>query len=355
MKRKAVVALLLSTALMAASLTGCGLQETGESPIISEEGVSDGDASSEDVSGANEGSSAESSEEGTNVASESDYEMEYEYYTDDKDVQYVNIDDVIEVGDKTYTVTDDITYEDVSEEKVVMQILDLDVEEYDDLDETTTYTASNGKKYKLQKSQIYTIEENVPITIPVTYTETFADQLVKPSVASTKSVKYFNRQTQMDETATCSLTSYYASVQPRWKAMTIDGVFDAPEANCDTYTLQGVADVVVSQSAETPVWSTYQSDILTNLELDPTYFRITSAAWNGDQYTQDGKVMRNAYFYGDVYCGNYTAVYEGTGQSLGYKTKTLYMAPVTELEDVPEEDVTTIYKIKAIVKYKLVE
>lgn len=354
MKRKVVVALLLSTALMAASLTGCGGQETVDSPIISEEsGVSDGDVSSgNDESGKNNaGSSAESSSE----AAENSYEMEYEYYTDDKDVQYVNIDDVIEVGDKTYTVTNEITYEDVSEEKVVMKLLDLDVEEYDDLAETTTYTASNGKKYKLQKSQIYTVEENVPITIPVTYVETFADQITKPSVDSTKNVKYYNRLTSMDETAVCSLTSYYASVEPRWKAMTIDGVFEAPEANCTTYTLQGVSDVTVSQSAETPVWSTYQTDILTNLELDPTYFRITSAAWNGDQYTQDGKVMRNAYFYGDVYCGDYKAVYEGTGQSMGYKTKTLYMAPVTELEDVPEEDMTTVYKIKAVVRYKLVE
>ena len=64
--------------------------------------------------------------------------------------------------------------------------------------------------------------------------------------------------------------------------------------------------------------------------------------------------MRNAVFEGEAYVSAYTAVYQGNGASIGYKTKVFYRADA-EAVDAPDEDTTTVFKIKAVVRYKLME
>lgn len=167
-------------------------------------------------------------------------------------------------------------------------------------------------------------------------------------MSNTKTITYYNKATGRDEEIEGILKDYYESTPGHWSdTLVIDGVFSAPSTNCTTYTLAGTDNVVVAQSAETPVWETYQTDILTSLNLSSDYFRINAAAWNGGQYSQDGYVMRNAQFTGDIYVASYTAVYEGIGESLGYKTKTFYRADADAV-DADEEDITNVIKSKQL-------
>ena len=88
--------------------------------------------------------------------------------------------------------------------------------------------------------------------------------------------------------------------------------------------------------------------------LDGKYFRITGASWNGKQYEQDGAICRNALFTGDMFVATYKATYEAEREAEGYATKIFYRVDAKDV-DAPEEDITTVYHIKAVVKYKLVE
>lgn len=333
MKRKEILSLILSMAFVAASLMGCGQQAGEEDGVV--QPVDETEAQAAEVES---------------------IEQEFEFYTDDEDVIYYNIPETIEQDGKTYQLAneDEITYENMGEREVVQQVVDADVEELSDIPETIEYEGENGKTYTLQNEQVYVAEEGT-ITIPVTEEVVYEDQAGKPSVSNTKTITYYNKATGQDEEIEGILQDYYESTPGHWSnTLAIDGVFSAPSTNCTTYTLAGTDNIVVEQSAETPAWETYQTDILASLNLSPDYFRINAAAWNGGQYSQDGYVMRNAQFTGDVYVASYTAVYEGTGESLGYKTKTFYRADADTV-DADEEDVTNVIKIKAIVRYELVE
>lgn len=344
MNRKHIISLFLSLALLTTSLTGCGKRIGNEF-----------DAAGSDSSSVEEGNKI-ISEENTEASDSGDISQEFEYYTDDKNILYYNLPETVLINGKTYQVTQDISYEDLEEKKVVQKAVDVDVEELGDIPETTEYIGKDGRKYTLRNDQVYIVEENVPITVPVVETVTYADQITKPSVSNSKTITYYNKVTEKDDQTTGQLEAFYESAPFRWKdILKIDGVFQAPSANCDTYMLQGMPNVVVSQSAETPAWGTYQTDVLQSLELAPDHFRVNSAVWNGAQYTQDGNVMRNALFTGDIYVADYTARYVGEGQALGYRTKIFYRVNAEDLTDVAPEDITTIYKIKAIVRYRLVE
>ena len=58
--------------------------------------------------------------------------------------------------------------------------------------------------------------------------------------------------------------------------------------------------------------------------------------------------------WADAFVSTYTAEYEGEREAQGYVTKVFFRADADDV-DADEDDVTTIFKIKAIVKYSLVE
>lgn len=177
----------------------------------------------------------------------------------------------------------------------------------------------------------------------------------KPSVPQKKTITCYDRASGSDQTVEGILSEFYESVPGHWEnTLKIDGTFIAPSESVDVYTLAGVENITVPCTAQTPVWDGYETDILQSLKLDSRYFRIRSAAWNGERYLQDNEIMRNAVFLGDELVADYKAVYTADRETQGYAAKVFYRMDAENVE-ADEDDVTTVYHIKAVVKYLLVE
>ena len=129
----------------------------------------------------------------------------------------------------------------------------------------------------------------------------------------------------------------------------------APGEDCDVYELSGASDITVSRKALSPIWATYEKDLIGSLQLDGRYYRITGAAWNGEPYwSSEGYLCRAARFTGDMFVSTYKATYEAERTASGYKTRVFYRTDATDA-DTDDADITTVYHIRAIVKYRLVE
>ncbi len=332
MKRKSCILLLLFA--LSAALMGCA-QKKKDTAVEAE---SEAD---KEVSAAEDGP-------------EEEVTQEFEFYLDDLSAVYYNFPLTVEVDGHTYELTEDIAYEEIGTRDVVEQVLDLEVTELAGIEEEIEYEAESGMVYTLKQEQVYVAEEGI-ISIPVTDTVVYENQYGKPSISTTKTITYYDEVLSSDTEIEGTLTDFYESEPGHWEdILEVEGVFCAPSYQVDTYTLSGTDNIVVSQQAESPVWDGYESMILTSLGLTSDYARITSAAWDGDQYTQDGYVMRDAIYRGDVVVTDYTAVYEGTGEAYGYSTKVFYRADAEEL-GADAADTTTVLQVKAIVRYLLVE
>lgn len=342
MSKKRILASLISISILATSLMGCGQRTSSED---------------NDENKATTNSQTESVDT-TKTSEEESIEQEFEYYTDNKNIIYCEIPESVILDGKTYEVTEEISYKELEQKQYVQKVVDLEIEDLTQIPGTDIYIGKDGKKYVLKYDQVYVEKENAVIKVKVTDTLTYADKISQPSFPNTRTIKYFNKATNQDDTCEGTLVKSYISKPFQWKnTLKIDGVFQAPSADCGLFELAGLPDIIVPQNAETPAWGSYQQDIIKNLALDPNHFRITAASWNGGQYTDStiNKVCRKALFTGDMYVANFSAEYEGMGESLGYKTKVFYRVSLEELgEDVALEDITTVYKIKAIVKYRLV-
>lgn len=327
--RKRYISLLLMSAIVAASLTGCGRPsaDAGTEPEVVD----------------------------TTEAQAAQIEQEFEFFSDKEDEIYVNLPELVEQEGKTYELTTDVSYETLGTRDVVQKVVDSDVEDLSELPETIEYEGANGKTYTLTNEQVYVAQEDAAILIPVTETVVYEDQYGRPSIANTKTITYFNKASGQDEQIEGKLQEFYESTPGHWEnTLHIDGTFQAPSTNVSEFTLAGTDNVTVPQSAATPEWATYQTDVLKSLGLSSQYFRINSATWNGEAYAQDGYILRDAVFEGDAYVSAYTAVYQGMGSSIGYKTKVFYRTDAADVE-ADAEDVTTVFKIKAVVRYQLVE
>lgn len=328
MKKRRLLALLLALSLLPASVYGCGKkqEEAPEEPQEEEE-----------------------AEETETVL------QEFDFYSDDESIIYFNFPEEYTLSGKTYQLMEDIEYETLGTRDVVQAAVDMAVEELTDIPDTYEYESESGKVYELNNEQVY-IKSQGRVMVPVIEEIHYDEQWGKPSPEQTKMITYYDRKAEEDREVEGTLTSFEETTPGRWESvLKVDGEFMAPAGSVDTYALAGADNVVVSRSAETPVWDGYEKAVLTSLGLPGKYFRITSAAWNGEQYEQDGNIYRNACFYGDAFVSDYTATYEGAREvENGYDTKVYYRADAESVE-AEEEDVSTVYHIKAVVRYSLVE
>ncbi len=134
-------------------------------------------------------------------------------------------------------------------------------------------------------------------------------------------------------------------------------------SDTDTFTIKLLNKVInVSQSADTPTWEGWQSDILEYFGITSSAITMTDAVWEGDVYTKYDEEtatdinVRNATFNAQIYTADYKATYYAEGKSIGYKTTTFYRMAVDDLSEevqakLTDDDVTTVYKVKITVKY----
>lgn len=331
--------LLLATSLIL-TFSGCG----NTSVIESEE------ESSTQTESTEESTEAEEKEE-----EETFVTQEFTFYSDDEHFILYNFPESFQKDGKDYTLSDEtIDYETLGTRDTVQTTIELNVEELTDIPDSYSFKGASGKKYNLLNEQVY-IKEQGLVKIPVIEEVYYENQLGKPTVPSSKTITYYDKAAKKDATIKGLLTSFVESSAGKWKnILKIDGTFMAPSESCDVYELAGVSNVAVSRAAATPAWEGYEADIQTAMGLDSRYFRITGAAWNGAQYEQDGAICRNALFTGDMFVATYKATYEAEREAEGYSTKIFYRIDADEV-DAPKEDITTVYHIKAVVKYKLVE
>lgn len=329
MKKKQMIMLLLAAAMVAPSLSGCGKKE-------------------EPLPEVEEAAEAAEPEEVSTVT------QEFEFYSDDEHIILYNFPETYEEDGVTYTVTDDVELETLGTRDVVQMAVDMNVEELEEIPETYEYESKSGRNYELENEQVYVKEQGV-VAIPVVEEIYYEDQIGPPSIPERKTITYYDRTTDEDKEVEARLTNFVESTPGHWaNTLNINGVFTAPAYGVDVYELAGTNNVTVPQTAEAPVWDTYQRDVLSTLGLSSKYFCIKSAAWDGGQYEQDGYVCRNAIFSGDAYVATYKATYETEREAEGYSTKVYYRVDAEDV-DADDEDITTVYRIKAVIKYQLIE
>jgi hypothetical protein len=280
--------------------------------------------------------------------------QEFDFYSDDEHIFYYNFPDSYLLNGQTYNVSTDIDYETVGTRDVVQMAMDMNVEELEDIPETYEYESESGTTYELANEQVY-IKEQGTVSIPVEEEVYYENQVGKPSVPTKKTITYYDRTTEEDREVEATLTDFIETAAGHWmEGMNVNGLFEAPGYGVDVYELAGSDNITVPQSAETPIWDGYENDVLKSLGLDSKYYRVTSTAWSGDAYEQDGYIMRDAIFYGDAFVSSYKATYSTEREAEGYATKVFYRVDAEDV-DANEEDITTVYHIKAVVKYSLVE
>lgn len=281
--------------------------------------------------------------------------QEFEFYSDDEHLILYNFPELYEINGQNYIISeDDMDYETIGTRDTVEIMVEMNVEELEEIPDSYSYRSASGKSYDLVKEQVYVKEQGL-IMIPVIEEVVYEDQVGKPTIPSKKTITYYDKQAREDKTIDGFLTSFTETTAGHWEdILKIEGTFMAPNESCNEYALSGVPNVTVSCAAEIPIWLGYEDDILTSMGLSSDYFRITGAIWNGEQYLQEGYVMRNALFLGDMFVATYKAIYETEHEAEGYATKVFYRADADDV-DAKEEDITVLYHIKAIVKYKLME
>lgn len=211
--RKKYLSLLLISAVLAASLTGCGQKAAESDPGAEEATVDESEAQAAEI------------------------EQEFEFYSDKEDEMYYNLPDVVEQDGKSYELTTDISLETLGTRKVVQKVVESDVEDLAELPETMEYKTDSGNTYTLTNEQVYVKEKDATISIPVTDTVVYEDQYGRPSIPGTKTITYFNKVTGQDEEIQGTLQEFYESTPGHMKAGRVEG---------DASTLKRVACVDIA-------------------------------------------------------------------------------------------------------------
>ncbi len=285
-------------------------------------------------------------------AKEETVTQEFDFYSDDEHLILYNFPELYEADGKSYVMSDNIDYETLGTRDTVQMEVDMNVEDMEEIPDTYTYESESGNKYELENEQVYVSEQGL-VKIPVIEEVYYEDQVGKPSIPSKKMITYYDKKAGEDRQIEGMLKDFTESTAGHWaNILNIEGTFMAPSDSCDVYELAGSPNVTVSRAAETPVWPGYENNILSSLGVSNKYYRVTGASWNGNQYEQDGYIMRNARFTGDIFVSTYKATYAAEREAEGYKTKVFYRVDAEDV-DAPAEDVTTVYHIKAVVTYKL--
>lgn len=279
--------------------------------------------------------------------------MEYEYYSDKEEDLNFDIPQVIEQSGKKYRFTGEAEYTTSEIMNVIATILDVEVEEKEDVDKEIEFVGKNGKKYKL-RADLFNWSELTTINTKVEEKVDYGPRTSAPEIPKEKDITYYNEVSQKDETIKGTLVDSGAS-NPSWQAgYPVEGEFYCTGSDVDVWTIEGFKDVSVSQSAETPVWEGYQTDILNILSLDASKYRVTGAAWNGEAWEEGGMLYRKATYNCEASVSSYWAVYTGTGQAYGYKAKLFYYLLADELEaaEKDKEDISILYRMRAVAKYE---
>lgn len=259
----------------------------------------------------------------------------------------------ITLDGKTYRISaySDIKFEDEGSEEMVEFWQEVNVEDKSEIPQKADFDY-NGNKVTADLSETYLEEGAIRKTI--TTTADYSDYVSSPTdVPETTTVTV-----DMPDGTTKDVEGHLASVEQvseyEWRDnLRITGVWIG-DPSAEEYVLEGT-DISVPYNAEYPTWAGYQTDILSAMGLSSDYYRIEGGEW-ADEGTKDanGNFVRHATYYGSRYVANFLATYTCSYDTYGWSGRAAYRVNADKLE-APEKDRVTVYKLKAVVKYSLVE
>lgn len=161
------------------------------------------------------------------------------------------------------------------------------------------------------------------------------------NIPKEKAVTFIDNDTKQEVTATIPLKSQEVTSE-YWAD---DFQFDITISgyNAETYVL-GSKEIAATEDL-----NNYKPDFLNLLALPSDRYQIDSITWNGDQYTEEGLVKRNAVGKGKKLVQDIDAVYEGEvtlPETVGYVWIADYQ------EDIPESE-SIVYTMAVNVEYGL--
>lgn len=111
----------------------------------------------------------------------------------------------------------------------------------------------------------------------------------------------------------------------------------------------------IPYNSESPAWQGYETDILEGEGLDPKKNQITGARWTSDAVEQNGVITRYAEFTGKRLVADYVVEYHAEGEQAAYNAVGFYRGNAVDI-GLPSENATrTVYTVKAVVRYSLIE
>lgn len=276
-------------------------------------------------------------------------EREYEYESYDQN-EIGQFEDTIVIDGKTYQLVDlnDVTLQITGEREVVEKEEIIYLADLSELEEEKEYEF-NGEKHVLHivrkewVRQEIEIERQAVVSYPAV-----TGKLREQDVDSTVAIVVWDDGKQVEKDA--QLTEIRAVSEAAWiNDFSISGQFYGDEHTRYFKTLSGEE---ISVDSSKPSWSGYRKDILKDRNLSEQYYRILDCRWT-DQYHKSGnQYVRNAIYTGQRYARDYEAVYTLRYRTYGYVLKVVYQA---DGKDIDTDSKKKIYKIKAIVRYKLIK
>lgn len=232
----------------------------------------------------------------------------------------------------------------------------------DEVKRTVTYPDLYEQRAGEEK-EITVVQDGNEILLPldsITYEDTIIDnrtklltastdfdyKTVEPTPPQTKTVTYYDEYTDINVTADLPLKDFIIADEWAWRAdVSIPITFSLYDA--DYYAL---GDKLIPFNDDKPMLQGYENDLLNELNLDTSLYRITDVNWVGEPYTAGEVTYRDAVATGERYCANYIATYEDTvslPDASGYKGVAVYK---TEVEVLSGE---TQYTVKATALYEI--
>lgn len=181
-------------------------------------------------------------------------------------------------------------------------------------------------------------------TATLTAYNDYAYQTTKPEPAKTKTITYYDDATGQTLTKTLQFKEIKAEDGWAWRSdLSIPITFAFYDS--EYYAL---GDKYVPYNDDKPALEGYESDLLNELNLDTSKYRITSIEWDGEKYQAGDITYRKAIAYGDRYTANYIAYYESTvslPDAAGYNAVAHYEGQATVLNGEKEYTVqaTAVY------------
>ena len=162
------------------------------------------------------------------------------------------------------------------------------------------------KNKKLKLEDVKYTEKNI------TKRDSYNNQIKKPEIPQSKTIELENGKTVVAE-----LKNVDHSI-----SSTYNVPFSMPAK------FYGSKDVLVYvmngkeiPSTNAPEFTNYRNEVLAYLNLDKSTYRVDQGRWQGDYYTENGQVVRNAVFSGMQKSNTYIATYEGKV----YEAKAIYV------------------------------